>query len=111
VWWCWTGSLFHCEPAALEEEDNPEEEMEVGAGRSTTIYGKSLNFRANKEDLCLVFEQQGQVKIPQEVAAMAQGKGEVQSMSMGYGFVEMESSSLVPLALRPKRRRTPRNCW
>jgi hypothetical protein len=39
------------EQVAEEEEDNPEEEMEEGAGRSTTIYVKSLNFRTNKEDL------------------------------------------------------------
>jgi RNA recognition motif-containing protein len=102
------------EQAAEEKEDNPEEEMEEGAGRSTTIYVKSLNFRTNEEDLHIVFEQQGRVrafKIPQKVATMAQGNKEVQSMSIGYCFVEMESSSLVPLALRPKRRRTPQNCW
>jgi multiple RNA-binding domain-containing protein 1 len=88
---------------ADQEADNPEEEMEEGTGTSTTIYVKNLNFRTTEEDLRLVFERQGRVravKIPQKVAPMAQGDGEVQSMSMGYGFVEMESSSLVHVALK-----------
>lgn len=65
-------------------------------GAISTIYVKNLNFKTAEETLRQVFEKNvgmvRSVRIPQKVAPAKSGE-EPQLLSMGYGFVELESEA------------------
>jgi multiple RNA-binding domain-containing protein 1 len=72
-------------------------------GSVSTVYVKNLNFASTEETLRQVFEKNvgkvRSVRIPQKVTPSRSGE-EPQLMSMGYGFVELESEVAVKKALQ-----------
>jgi len=84
----------------IREPDEVEVETD---GTVSTIYVKNLNFATTEETLRQVFEKNvgvvRSVRIPQKVAPAKSGE-EPQLMSMGYGFVELESESSVKKAIQ-----------
>jgi len=88
-------------------------DADIVDGTTSTIYVKNLNFTTSEETLRQVFEKNlgpvvRSVRIPQKVAPTKIGVGggeeeEQQSppqlMSMGYGFVELQSEAAVKRAL------------
>jgi multiple RNA-binding domain-containing protein 1 len=90
----------------LQDYDDADE-AEVANGVSATIYVKNLNFSTTEEALRQVFERHVKgvraVKIPRKVAPVQQSRGgtseEVRSLSMGFGFVELESHEFVKEAM------------
>jgi multiple RNA-binding domain-containing protein 1 len=78
-------------------------DADVFDGTVSTIYIKNLNFASTEETLRQVFEKNvgavRSVRIPQKVAPVKNGE-EPQLMSMGYGFVELDSEGAVKKALQ-----------
>ena len=72
-------------------------------GTNSTIYVKNLNFASTEETLRQVFEKNvgsvRSVRIPKKVVPARNGE-EPQLLSMGYGFVELESEAAVKKALQ-----------
>jgi multiple RNA-binding domain-containing protein 1 len=89
----------------LEDADDAEEE-ELSSAPTATLYIKNLNFNTTQENLRQLFEKSvggvKAVKIPKKVAPMQRGGSSenVVALSMGFGFVELESQAVVQKALK-----------
>ncbi|KAL3934283.1 MAG: hypothetical protein SGBAC_009961 [Bacillariaceae sp.] len=93
-------------PQNEKESENLEDEDANAEGTvSSTIYVKNLNFHTTEEILRDVFEKQLDggvrfVRIPKKTAPAKKGQSEPQSMSMGFGFVELASQSAAEKAIK-----------
>ena len=87
----------------ISETTAEEAESDVVEGAVSTIYVKNLNFGTTEEAVRQVFEKNvgpvRSVRIPQKVAPVKSGE-EPQLLSMGYGFVELESETSVRKAIQ-----------
>jgi multiple RNA-binding domain-containing protein 1 len=89
----------------LEDADDAEEE-ESSSAPTATLYIKNLNFNTTEEILHQLFEKSvggvKAVKIPKKVAPMQRGGSaeDAVALSMGFGFVELESQAFVQKALK-----------
>jgi multiple RNA-binding domain-containing protein 1 len=89
----------------LEDADDAEEE-ESASAPTATLYIKNLNFNTTEENLRQLFEKSvggvKAVKIPKKVAPMQRGGSseDAVALSMGFGFVELESQAVVQKALK-----------
>ena len=89
----------------LEDADDAEEE-ESSSAPTATLYIKNLNFNTTEEILRQLFEKSvggvKAVKIPKKIAPMQRGGSsqDVVALSMGFGFVELESQAAVQKALK-----------
>lgn len=83
--------------------DDDEHEVDAHSGTGSTIYVKNLNFVTNEDTVRQTFEKHVgkvlSVRIPQKVAPARSGE-EPQLLSMGYGFVELESESAARTAIQ-----------
>lgn len=93
---------FAAPPAEETMDENPDEE--AGSGTSSTIYVKNLSFKTTEEVLRSVFEKIGggvrSVRIPRKMAPMKNQEQEAKSLSMGFGFVELESQTAAEKAIK-----------
>ncbi|CAJ1934458.1 unnamed protein product [Cylindrotheca closterium] len=92
-------------PQIEEQTENLEDEDTNADGTvSSTIYVKNLNFQTTEEILRDVFEKSVDgvrfVRIPQKTAPAKKGQSEAQSMSMGFGFVELSSQTAAEKAIK-----------
>ena len=87
----------------LDTQQEVEDDAEMAAPITSTIYVKNLSFNTTEEALHEVFEKNvgkvRTVRIPQKVAPGQNGSDEIRSMSMGFGFVELDSHAAVKQAL------------
>lgn len=85
----------------LAEEQ--ERDADVTSGPTTTIFVKNLNFSTDEDTVKKIFEKHVgkvvSVRIPQKIAP-SKNKEEPQVLSMGYGFVELESASAAQEAIK-----------
>mmetsp|Transcript_25054 Transcript_25054/g.61723 ORF Transcript_25054/g.61723 Transcript_25054/m.61723 type:complete len:824 (-) Transcript_25054:1384-3855(-) len=91
-------------PQNEEQTENLEEDTNAEGTVSSTVYVKNLNFQTTEEILRDVFEKQVDgvrfVRIPKKTAPAKKGQSEPQSMSMGFGFVELSSQSAAEKAIK-----------
>jgi len=94
-------------PTALQQitKEDDDADIEITSdGVSASLYVKNLNFETTEETLQSVFEAQlGKilsVRIPRKVAPTKNGNAESRPLSMGYGFIEVESHELAKKAIK-----------
>ena len=90
------------------QEDEAEQEEHALEGPTASIYIKNLNFSTTEEKLRQLFDKQvgdvRAVRIPKKLAPVKKAASnpeseEMQSLSMGFGFVEFASQEAVRKAL------------